>query len=356
LQRNASVEEIKKAFRQLARQFHPDVNKSPGAEEKFKEINEAYSVLSDPEKRARYDQFGHAGPEFAHAGRGFEGFDFGDIFRGFRGFGGSESPFEDLFESFFGGTTRRKEGPKRGDDLRYDLDLTLEQAATGIEEEIEIPKHSTCETCGGYGAKPGTSPIRCSTCGGTGQVQRTQRTALGSFMQVSACTTCRGTGEVIASPCPTCHGKGLVRVKQKVKLKIPAGIDNGHRLRIPRSGESGEKGGNPGDLYIFVSVKPHPFFERDEDDLHYKAILSFAKASLGAEIEVPTIDGKAALKIPSGIQPNSVLKMKGKGMPKLKGSGRGDQFVHIEIETPTNLTKEQADILKSFERSRGGRT
>ncbi|MFC1559565.1 molecular chaperone DnaJ [Candidatus Margulisiibacteriota bacterium] len=354
ISRNASTEEVKKAFRRLARENHPDVNKSPGAEAKFKEINEAYTILSDPKKKTQYDQFGHVGPEFAGAGQGqgFGGFDFGDIFGGGFG-GGGASPFEDLFESFFGGGGRRqKEGPRRGDDLRYDMEITLEQAAKGVEEEIEIPQYVICDTCSGSGAKPGTQPQTCPTCKGRGQVQRTQRTPLGSFSQVTTCPSCKGAGKTITSPCPKCHGRGSVKTRQNIKVNIPAGIDNGYRLRVPKAGEAGEKGGNPGDLYIFVTVTPHSFFQRDEADLHYKARITFTKATLGGEIEVPTIDGKADLKIPAGIQPNSVLKMKGKGLSRLRGYGKGDQYVHVAIETPTNLSKEQASLLDKFAKLR----
>lgn len=352
IQKNASTDEIKKAFWKLARQYHPDVNKSPEAEGRFKEINEAYSVLSDPKKRAQFDRFGHAATDFGGAGGagfgGFEGFDMGDIFGG--GFG---SPFEDLFEGIFGGGRRNKEGPRRGDDLRFDVEITLEQAASGMEKEIEIPDHVTCETCKGTGSKPGTSPSRCTNCGGSGQVQHTQRTPLGTFTQVGTCVTCKGTGKIITSPCSSCRGKGIIKTSKRVRVEIPAGIDSGYRLRIPRAGESGEKGGPPGDLFIFITVKRHPNFERDDSDIHYKTLITFSQASLGAEIEVPTIDGKTILKVPAGTQPNSVLKMKGKGLPRLRGSGKGDEYVHIDIETPTNLDREQTDLLKKFATLRG---
>lgn len=356
VQKNASTDEIKKSYRKLAREYHPDVNKASGAESKFKEINEAYSVLSDPQKRSQYDQFGHAGTQFGGAGgAGFGGYDFSDMFRGFSGGFGS-SPFEDLFESVFGGGGRRREGPRRGADLRYDMEITLEQAAQGMEEEIEIPKHISCPACNGTGAKPGTNPSKCSTCGGRGQVQQTQRTPFGSFSQITTCPNCRGSGQVITSPCTKCQGRGIIRSSHKVKLQIPSGIDTGHKLRIPHAGEAGEKGGNPGDLYIFITVKPHGIFERDGADLHYKAIVTFAQSALGAEITVPTIDGSSTLKIPEGTQPNSVLRMKGKGLAKLKGSGKGDQYVHIEIETPVNMSREQREILKKFADLRGERT
>lgn len=358
--KNASSEEIKKAYRTLARKFHPDVNKEAGAEAKFKEINEAYSALSDNQKRAQYDRFGHAGPQFGHAyrqagGGGFEGFDFGDLFRG-GGFSAEfgESPFEDLFETFFGGGGRRRpSGPKRGDDLRYDITMTLEEAANGFEKEIEIPHFVTCQTCKGSGARPGTKPVKCGTCDGSGQVRRAQRTMLGSFTQVTTCPDCQGTGEVIASLCVECHGKGQVKKYHRVLVKIPAGVDTGNKLRIPKAGDAGEKGGGPGDLYIFITVKDHPLFERDGADIHYKALITFVRASLGGEVEVPTIEGKALLKVPAGTQPNTVLKMREKGIPHLESRARGDLYVHIEIETPTNLTKEQIEQLKRFAKLRG---
>ena len=353
--KNASSDEIKKAYRTLARKFHPDVNKEPGAEAKFKEINEAYSALSDNQKRAQYDQFGHAGPQFGGGGGGFQGFDFSDLFRG-GGFGTSfeESPFEDLFETFFGGGGRRRPaGPRRGDDLRYDMTITLEEAAKGIEKEIDLPHYVACQTCKGSGARPGTNPEKCGTCRGTGQVRRAQRTMLGSFTQVTPCPDCQGTGEVITKLCVECHGKGQVKRTHKVEIKIPAGVDTGNKLRIPKAGDAGEKGGGPGDLYIFISVKDNPLFHRDGADIHYKALVTFSQASLGTELEIPTIEGKTILKVPSGTQPNTVLRMREKGMPHLNSRARGDQYVHVEIETPTNMTREQAELLKKFAKLRG---
>jgi molecular chaperone DnaJ len=354
LSKNASADEIKKAYRNLARKYHPDVNKEPGSEAKFKEINEAYSLLSDQQKRAQYDQFGHAGPGFGGqgfgGGQGFEGFDFGDMFSG--GFGGGQ--FEDIFETFFGGGGRRRStGPKRGDDLRYDIRITLEEAAKGLEKELNIPHHVACQTCKGSGAKPGTSSEKCSTCKGSGQVNRTQRTMLGSFTQVGPCHDCNGTGQIIKTPCGECHGSGQVKKTHKVAVKIPAGIETGTKLRISKAGDAGERGGNPGDLYIFISVAEHDFFERDGADIHYKAIISFVQAALGSFVEVPTIDGKADLKIPAGTQANAVLKMREKGLPHLNSKAKGDQYVHIEIETPVNLSKDQAELLKKFSSMRG---
>ncbi len=345
--RNASPDEIKRGYRRLARQYHPDVNKSPGTEEKFKEINEAYQVLSDPQKRAQYDQFGRVGPEF----RGFEGFDFGDLFgRGFEGFG----DFGDLFESFFGRPRARRGGrEERGDDIRYDLKIPLEVVASGGEKEIEIVHLIACEKCRGSGVKPGTTPIRCSTCNGAGQVSRVQRTPFGSFSQITTCPTCRGVGEVIPSPCDTCRGSGRVKGSHKIKIKIPHGIESGYRLRIPEAGNAGIKGGPPGDLYVFIEVMPHPVFEREESDLHLRKIITFVQATLGGEIEIETLKGVAKLKIPPGTQGNTVFRLKGEGLPHLHGRGTGDLYTHIEVETPTNLTAEQIDLLKKFGKLRG---
>jgi molecular chaperone DnaJ len=357
ISKSASADDIKKAFRSLARKYHPDVNKESGAEAKFKEINEAYSVLSDSQKRAQYDQFGHAGPQFSGAGGagfGGGGFDFSDLFRG-GGFNTSgESPFEDLFETFFGGGGRRSHaGPRRGDDLQYNISISLEEAAKGFEKEIELPHYVACQTCKGSGARPGTKPMKCGTCKGSGQVRRMQRTMLGSFTQVTTCPDCQGTGEVITSLCVECHGKGQIKKSHNVSVKIPPGVETGNKLRIPKAGDAGDKGGGPGDLYIFISVKTHPLFERDGADLHYKSHITFVQATLGTELEMPTIDGKTMLKVPAGTQPNTVLRMRDKGMPHLNSKARGDQYVHVEIETPTNLTKEQTEELKKFAKLRG---
>jgi len=351
--KNASQDEVKRAYRRLARQHHPDVNKSPDAEQKFKEINEAYQVLGDPKKRRQYDAFGKVGPEF----RGFEGFDIGDIFergfgRGFEEFGG----FGDLFDMFFGRERAgrgRKARAERGDDLRYDLTIPLEVAAKDLEREIEITHFVSCSKCKGEGLMPGTSPSRCGTCGGTGQVTRSQRTFLGSFTQVTTCPKCDGRGEIITSPCNVCKGSGREKRKHNVKLKIPAGIDSGYRLRISGAGNAGIRGGPAGDLYIFITVEPHPIFERDGSDIHIKKLITFTQAALGFEVDVPTIDGTAKLHIPPGTQPNSTFRLKDKGMPHLEGRGRGDQYVLIEVETPINLTKEQMELLKKFGGLRG---
>ena len=330
--KNASQEEIKRAYRNLARKFHPDVNKESGATEKFKEINEAYQILSDPNKRSQHDYFGQAeGP----GGPGFEGFDFGE--------------FTDLFDVFFGRERGgRRAGPERGEDLRYDLRITLEEAAQGIEKEIEVLHYSTCSTCKGSGAKPGTSPTRCSACAGSGHVKKNQRTILGSFTQIVTCPTCRGVGEVIPSPCPDCKGTGRGKKRHKVRVKVPAGIDSGYRLRVPGAGNTGSKGGPPGDLYAFITVEPHPLFNRDGANLYHRTEISFIQAILGDEIKVPTLEGKAALKIPPGTQPNTNFKLKEKGLPVLQGRGRGDLYVLVEIKIPAKINKEQEELLNKF--------
>jgi len=347
ISKSASTDEIKKAFRTLARKYHPDVNKASDAGERFKEINQAYSVLSDPQKRSQYDQFGHAAPGFG-GGPGFEGFDFSEMFRGGFSGGFGENPMEDIFESFFGGGGRRRQGPRRGDDLRYDIEITLEEAATGVEKELNIPHYVSCKTCKGTGAKPGTKPEKCGTCGGSGQIRRVQRTMLGNFTQVSVCPDCRGSGEVIKSACPECRGRGQVRATHKVMVKIPAGVETGNKLRIPKAGDTGEKGGGPGDLYIFISVKDNPMFERDGADLHYSAKITFVQAALGHDLDVPTIEGSAVLKVPAGTQPNTVLRMREKGLPHLNSHAKGDLYIHIEVATPSGLNKEEIELLKKF--------
>lgn len=342
--KEASADEIKRAYRKLAREHHPDVNKEAGAEAKFKEINEAYQVLSDPNKRSQYDYFGKAGAQGAGAGGfgGFEGFGGG----GFEGFG----EFGDIFDVFFGGQRGgRRQGPQRGADLRYDLRITLEDAARGLEKELNIVHFVACHTCNGSGAKAGTKPAQCSNCKGSGQVKRTQRTILGSFAQVTTCPTCHGSGEVIKDPCSHCHGEGREKKTQKVKVKIPAGIDSGFRLRVAGAGDAGAKSAPPGDLYIFIQVEPHHLFNRDGENLYFRTKISFTQAILGDEIEIRTIDGKASLKIPPGTQPNTNFRIKGKGMPALNRRDRGHLYVLVEVEIPTKLSKEQKELLNKFD-------
>ena len=342
VQKNASADDIKRAYRNLARKYHPDVNKESGAADKFKEINEAYQVLSDQNKRSQYDYYGSAGGQ---GGFNQGGFDFGEQFSGFEGFG----QFSDIFDVFFGGERGgRSSGRERGDDLRYDFRITLEEAARGIEKEIEVHHLTTCPTCKGTGAKPGTNPVKCSACKGSGQVRKTQKTILGSFTQVVACPTCRGTGQVITATCEYCHGDGRVKKSHKIKVKIPAGIDSGQRLRVAGAGNSGSKGGPPGDLYVFIQVEAHPLFNRDGDNLYYRTKISFVQAILGDEIKIPTLEGEAILKIPPGTQPNTNFRLKGKGLPSLEGRERGSLYILAEIDIPAKLSKGQEELLRKY--------
>ncbi|PKM83546.1 MAG: molecular chaperone DnaJ [Firmicutes bacterium HGW-Firmicutes-13] len=342
--RNASPEEIKKAYRKLARKYHPDVNSGDeNASNKFKEVKEAYDVLSDPQKRSHFDQFGHA-EEHAFNGFGGGGSDFG--------FGN----FEDIFESFFGGgfsPRHRSGGPQRGSDLRYDLEISFEEAAFGKEITIEVPRMETCSKCKGSGAEPGTSPETCSECKGSGEIRYTQNTAFGRFINVKTCIKCGGTGKTIAHPCSACHSQGRVRKTKKIEVKIPAGVEHGTRLRVSGEGESGLKGGPSGDLYVIINVRPHPFFQRRGEHIYCEVPISFVKAALGAEITVNTLDGKAKLKIPEGTQSGTFFRLKGKGIPRLRGVGRGDQHVKIIVEVPQKLTSRQKEILKQFAQESG---
>ncbi len=339
VEKGAGDEEIKKAYRRLARQYHPDVNKDdPKAEEKFKEINEAHEVLSDPQKRAAYDRFGHAGtdPNFG-GGAGAGGF--GDF--------SFEGGFGDIFDMFFGGGGRRqKSGPRRGADLGYDLRISFEEAAFGKTTTIKIPRTELCSTCHGNRAKPGTPIKTCSTCGGSGQVESVQNTAFGRFSTVRPCERCHGEGKTIETPCPTCAGRGRLRQTREIKITIPAGIDTGHRLRVSGEGEAGERGGTPGDLFVNISVKPHPLFKRTGNDLILEQGISYAQAALGASIEVPTLEGTATLKIPEGTQPGTLFRLRGQGIPHLRGSGRGDELVRVGIKVPSKLTSAQRDAIR----------
>lgn len=347
--KDASQDEIKKAFRKLARKYHPDVNRDDeNATEKFKEINEAYEVLKDPDKRARYDQFGHAGVGQGNFGAGdFSGFggfkDFGD-------FGGGDF-FDDIFDSFFGGgfsNSKRRQGPVRGADLRYDLELTLEEAAFGVEKQINVTRLEKCPKCNGTGAKPGTSPKTCPTCNGSGEIKNIKNTAFGRFVNVTTCNQCNGKGTIIEEPCTKCHGNGKVRASKRLKVKIPQGVDTGSRLRMSGEGEPGLRGGPPGDLYVVIHVKPHKLFKRAGNDIIFDAPISFVQASLGDEIKVPTLDGKAKLKIPQGTQPDTRFRIKSKGIPKLNGHGRGDLYVRAKVLIPKKLNDKQKDLLKKF--------
>lgn len=341
--KGASDDEIKKAYRKLAKKYHPDVNPNDKtAEAKFKEVNEAYEVLSDPQKKSRYDQFGHAGVDpnsFGGAGAGFGDFDFGGI--------------GDIFESFFGGSgfgrsTRSRNGPQKGADLKYSIEIKFEQAAFGIEKEITINKHEQCSSCRGSGAKAGTNPETCKHCNGTGQVQYKQSTPFGQFVNVRTCDVCRGEGKIIVNPCPNCGGKGKVRKNKKISVNIPAGIDDGQTISLRGEGDPGARGGPPGDLFITVNVKPHPIFKRQGNDVVCEMPITFVQAALGAELEVPTLDGKVKYSMPEGTQTGSIFRLKGKGIPYLRGNGRGDQYVKVEIDVPKKLDEKQKAILKEF--------
>jgi molecular chaperone DnaJ len=342
--KNASPDELKAAFRKLARQHHPDVNKNADAEERFKELNEAYAVLSDPEKRAAYDRFGHAGVRGPGGGApNFTvDFDLADIFGDLFGFGG------------MGRSGRQaRNAPRRGADLQYRLDLTFEEAVFGVEKEIEITRDEVCSTCGGSGAKPGTSPVRCSTCNGSGEVRQVRQTFIGSMVQVSTCPACRGAGETISAPCSTCQGRGLERRTRRKVVNVPPGVDSGTQIRLAAEGQPGENGGPNGNLYILIQVKSHKFFRRRENDILLDLNINIAQATLGADVEVPTVDGPATLKIPTGTQPGKVLYLKGKGVPKLRSSGRGDQLVVVNIEIPSRLTAEQRQLFEKLAKSLG---
>ncbi|OPY56385.1 MAG: Chaperone protein DnaJ [Pelotomaculum sp. PtaU1.Bin035] len=339
--RGASVDEIKKAYRKLARQYHPDAN--PGdhdAEAKFKEINEAYVVLCDPEKRANYDRFGHADAN----GQGFGGFG------GFGGGFGDMGGLGDIFEMFFGGGGRKHTGPERGSDIRSDMEISLNEAAFGLEREIKVPRIETCGTCGGSRAAAGSKPQTCLACGGTGQMQFAQSTPFGRVVQSRTCERCRGTGKIIEKPCPTCRGAGQVRKTRNIKVNVPPGVDNGSRLRLAGEGEAGVRGGSPGDLYVYIHVKPHRFFQREGDDLICEIPISFVQATIGEELEVPTLEGKVKLKVPEGTQTGTVFRLKGKGIPHLNGYGQGDQHVKVKVVTPVKLSDKQKELLKEFSR------
>jgi molecular chaperone DnaJ len=341
VERNASEEEVKRAYRRLAVKFHPDKNPDdPHAEEKFKELGEAYDVLMDADKRAAYDRFGHAA--FASGGAGFGGFhDPFDIFRevfGGGGFGGG------IFETFFGGTGARAEGRQRGSDLRYDMQIGLEEAAFGVEKEIEIEKLDTCDKCHGSGGEPGSRTINCPTCGGRGQVISSR----GFFHVSQTCPRCRGAGEIIEKPCPKCHGEGRVEKLSRVKLKIPAGIREGSRLRSSHNGEAGIRGAPPGDLYVVIHIKEHKVFQRENDDLYCEVPIAFSLAALGGEVDVPTLEGKAHLKVPAGTQSGQMFKLRGKGITNVNGRGRGDLFARLIVEVPSRLNVEQRRKLEEF--------
>ncbi len=335
--RSASEQEIKSAYRKKALEYHPDRNPGQEAEEKFKEAAEAYTVLSDPQKRSNYDHFGHPGVSPGPAG--FDPFSIFDAFFG----GGSADPF-DLGELFGVGGRGRRGRSHRGSDLRYDLEIAFEEAAFGLETHIKVPRLETCSTCGGSGAKKGTAPVTCPTCGGHGQVRYTQ----GFFSISRPCSACHGAGRVIKQPCSDCRGEGRVRREKTLKVRIPPGVDSGNRLRVPGEGEAGVQGGPAGDLYVLLSVREHPFFERHEADLSCTIPISFWQAALGAQITVPTLDGEEMLKVPEGTQTDTIFRLKGKGVAELNGHGRGDLYVKMKVQTPRRLTREQRRLLQQL--------
>jgi molecular chaperone DnaJ len=340
IDRNASEDEIKKAFRKLAFQYHPDHNKNHDAEEKFKEVKEAYDILSDPEKRSSYDRFGHAGVQ-GLGGRNFEGFDFG-------GFG-------DIFDAFFGGTTgtARRAGPQQGADLSYSLAISFEEAVFGCEKELEIVRTEACSACNGTRSEPGSQLSKCPSCNGTGEVRRAQRSIFGQFINVTTCSRCSGEGRIITKPCSRCGGQGRERFTRKIMVKVPAGVDEGTQIRLSGEGDAGVKGGPPGNLYIKLSVRKHKFFQRDGDNIIYELPINFAQAALGDEIEVPTVDGDVKLKIPAGSQSGKIFRLKEKGVPHLRHIGRGDQLIRLYVVTPQSLDENQKKLFKELAKSLG---
>jgi molecular chaperone DnaJ len=346
LSKEASKSEIKDAYRKLAMQYHPDRNKAADAEEKFKEISEAYAVLSDDQKRQQYDTLGHAGFDQRYTSEDiFRGADFESIFRDI-GFG-----FGDLFRTFFGGGFGGggfRERSNRGQDLAYELEITLEEAAKGTEKEIVVPRTEKCDVCGGSGATPGTSVKTCPKCNGTGKIRNMRKNSFLMYVQVTPCAECRGRGSLIESPCKKCHGSGLMKKRRKIDVRIPEGIDEGYQLRLRGEGGMAPNGGEPGDLYVLVHVKPHDLFMREGDDLWHVLIIGYPQAALGAEVTVPTLDGETTVKIKPGTQAGETIRLKGKGMPRFRGYGKGDLLVRVGISVPEKLTKKQRALLEQL--------
>ncbi len=344
VERSATAEDIKRAYRRMVKQYHPDIYKGPDADQRIKEINEAYEVLSDADKRGAYDRFGHAGVQ-GNYGAGAPGAGFPDI--------------TDLFDGFFGGLGgfgRRgpQQGPVRGADLRFNLTIEFEEAVLGAEKEIEVTRDETCSRCHGNGAEPGTTPIRCPTCNGSGEVRQRQQTILGTFVNVTTCPRCRGEGEVVTTACTACSGERVVATTRRLRVKIPPGVDEGTRIRLPNEGAAGLRGGPVGNLYVFISVKPHKIFQRQENDILLTLPVNIAQAVLGSEVEVPTLDGPKTIKVPAGTQGGMVLRMRGLGVPHLRGSGRGDMLVTVNVRIPTQLTEEQRHLFEQLAQSFGG--
>ncbi len=354
--KSASQDEIKTAYRKLARQYHPDVSKEEDAEAKFIEVQEAYDTLSDEQKKMQYDQFGHAG-EQAGFGAGAGGFSGTGGFTGAGGFSGQDfGDFGDIFNMFFGGGRGRSSdpnAPRQGADLQYNMTIEFTDAVFGKEIEITIPREEDCDICEGTGAKVGTEPEICSNCQGTGQEEAIQNTPFGRIVNRRTCTVCSGTGKIIKEPCETCSGSGRVNKRKKIKVNVPAGIDTGSQIRIANEGEAGINGGPAGDLFIVIHVKPHKYFKREGNDILYNLDISFAQATLGDEVEVPTVDGNAMLKIPAGTQTGTSFRMRNKGVPRLRSSGRGDQYVKVTLVTPTKLNEEQKDLVNQLAKLSG---
>ena len=344
LSKDASQDEIKRAYRKMSKKYHPDINKEPGAEEKYKEVQEAYETLSDDQKRAAYDQYGPDGANGFGGQGSFGGFDGG------AGFGG----FEDIFSSFFGGgATRNPNAPRQGDDLQYRVNLSFEEAIFGAEKEVHYNREATCKTCSGSGAKPGTSPVTCGRCHGQGVINVDTQTPLGMMRRQVTCDVCHGTGQEIKEPCQTCHGTGHEKQSHKVSVKIPAGVETGQQIRLAGQGEAGFNGGPYGDLFVVINVNPSDKFTRDGSTIYYTLNISFVQAALGDTVEVPTVHGNVEMTIPAGTQTGKTFRLKGKGAPRLRGGSQGDQHVTVKIVTPTKLNDAQKEALLAFAKASG---